>query len=76
VSDQAAEWLAASVLPPLGALRTAPATARGHVRDTLAAWRLSELSDTVELVVGLPPMRSMRPPARTGVRPISTGGYP
>jgi hypothetical protein len=51
VSDQAAAWLAASVLPPLGALRTAPATARGHVRGTLAAWRLSELSDTVELVV-------------------------
>lgn len=51
MSDQAAAWLAASVLPPLGALRTAPATARGHVRGTLAAWRLSELSDTVELVV-------------------------
>jgi len=51
VSDQAAAWLASSVLPPLGALRTAPATARGHVRGTLAAWRLSELSDTVELVV-------------------------
>jgi hypothetical protein len=51
VSHQAAAWLAASVLPPLGALRTAPATARGHVRGTLAAWRLSELSDTVELVV-------------------------
>jgi anti-sigma regulatory factor (Ser/Thr protein kinase) len=51
VSDQAAAWLASSVLPPLGALRTAPATARGHVRGTLASWRLSELSDTVELVV-------------------------
>jgi hypothetical protein len=51
VSDQAAAWLASSVLPPLGALRTTPATARGHVRGTLAAWRLSELSDTVELVV-------------------------
>ena len=51
MSDQAAAWLAASVLPPLGALRTAPATARGHVRGTLAAWRLSELSATVELVV-------------------------
>lgn len=44
-------WLASSVLPPLGALRTAPATARGHVQGTLAVWRLSELSDTVELVV-------------------------
>jgi Histidine kinase-like ATPase domain len=51
VSDQPAVWLASSVLPPLGALRTAPATARGHVRGTLAAWRLNELSDTVELVV-------------------------
>jgi len=51
VSGQPAAWLAASVLPPLGALRTAPATARGHVRGTLAVWRLSELTDTVELVV-------------------------
>ena len=41
MSDQAAAWLAASVLPPLGALRTAPATARAHVRGTLAVWRLS-----------------------------------
>lgn len=51
MSGQPAALLAASVLPPLGALRTAPATARGHVRSTLAAWRLSELTDTVELVV-------------------------
>jgi nucleoside-diphosphate-sugar epimerase len=51
VSGQPAAWLAASVLPPLGALRTAPATARGHVRGTLAVWRLNELTDTVELVV-------------------------
>ncbi len=51
MSGQPAAWLAASVLPPLGALRTAPATARGHVRGTLAVWRLSELTDTVELVV-------------------------
>jgi hypothetical protein len=51
VSGQPAAWLASSVLPPMGALGTAPATARGHVRGTLAAWRLSELSDTVELVV-------------------------
>jgi len=51
VSGQPAAWLASSVLPPLGALRTAPATARGHVRGALAMWRLNELSDTVELVV-------------------------
>ena len=51
MSGQPAAWLASSVLPPLGALRTAPTTARGHVRGTLAMWRLSDLSDTVELVV-------------------------
>ena len=51
MSGQPAVWRESSVLPPLGALRTAPATARGHVRSTLAVWRLSELTDTVELVV-------------------------
>lgn len=51
MSGQPAAWLVSSVLPPLGAVRTAPATARGYVRGTLAVWRLSELSDTVELVV-------------------------
>jgi hypothetical protein len=51
VSGQRATWLASSVLPPLGALRTAPANVRGRVRGTLAVWRLSYLSDTVELVV-------------------------
>jgi hypothetical protein len=51
VSGQRAARLASSILPPLAALPTAPATARGHVRGTLAVWRLSELSDTVELVV-------------------------
>jgi hypothetical protein len=51
MSGQPAAWLVSSALPPLGAVRTAPATARGYVRGTLAVWRLSELSDTVELVV-------------------------
>jgi hypothetical protein len=79
VSGQPAVWLAASVLPPLGALRTAPATARGHVRGTLTAWRLSELSDTVELVVSRPyghparldgiPVIRVRPMVRPGSDP-------
>jgi hypothetical protein len=51
MSGQPAAWPASSILPPLGALRTAPATARGHVRGTLAVWRLNDLSDVVELVV-------------------------
>jgi len=51
MSGQLAAWPASSLLPALGALRTAPATARGHVRGTLAAWRLNDLSYVVELVV-------------------------
>jgi hypothetical protein len=39
-------------LPPLGALRTAPRTARGHVRDLLRQWCLSELADVAEEVTG------------------------
>jgi hypothetical protein len=39
------------VLPPLGALPTAPGVARGLVASTLAVWGLSDLSDTVQLVV-------------------------
>lgn len=44
-------WPTSSVLPPLGALPTAPAVARGHALSTLAVWDLRELADTVELVV-------------------------
>jgi len=43
VSDHAAAWLASSVLRRW-APATAPATRAGHVRGTLAVWRLSELS--------------------------------
>jgi hypothetical protein len=49
--DDTARWPVSSVLPPLGALPTAPAVARGHVLSTLAVWGLRELTDTVELVV-------------------------
>jgi hypothetical protein len=51
MSGPLAAWPASSVLPPLGALRTAPSAARGHVRGTLAVWQLRDLSDIVELVV-------------------------
>jgi hypothetical protein len=74
VSHQAAAWLAASVLPPLGALRTAPAAARGHVRGALAAWRLSELSDTVELVVSELAANAVNASADLGGRPAHLDG--
>src|SRR6266700_996116 len=40
-----------SVIPPLAALRTAAATARAHVRSTLAVWDISDLADTAEAIV-------------------------
>jgi hypothetical protein len=51
MTGQPPAWPASSILPTLGALPTAPATARGHIRGTLAAWRLGDLSYVVELVV-------------------------
>jgi len=45
-------WPASSVLPPLGALSTAAAAARAHVRTVLKSWGVSgELTDDVETVV-------------------------
>jgi hypothetical protein len=38
-------------MPPLGALTTAPGAARGHVRDTLAAWGLSAYEEVAELLI-------------------------
>jgi anti-sigma regulatory factor (Ser/Thr protein kinase) len=43
-------WPLFSVLPPMGALATAPRTARMHVRDTLGEWGLPELVDDGELI--------------------------
>jgi hypothetical protein len=37
-------------LPPLAALPTAPACARGHVRAVACEWGLPELADTAELL--------------------------
>jgi anti-sigma regulatory factor (Ser/Thr protein kinase) len=44
------DWPLVSSLPPLAALPTAPACARGHVRAVAHEWRLLDLVDTAELV--------------------------
>ena len=44
-------WPMSSMLPPLGALATAPATAKAHVRAVLAGWALADLTEVCELVV-------------------------
>jgi anti-sigma regulatory factor (Ser/Thr protein kinase) len=43
-------WPLSSVLPPMGALLTAPRTARAHVRDILSAWGLPRFTDNAVLV--------------------------
>jgi anti-sigma regulatory factor (Ser/Thr protein kinase) len=43
-------WPLVSALPPLAALPTAPACARGHVRSIAYEWGLQELAETAELV--------------------------
>lgn len=43
-------WPLSSVLPPMGALVTAPRTARMHLRDTLKEWGLPELIEDGELI--------------------------
>jgi hypothetical protein len=43
-------WPLVSALPPLAALPTAPACARGHVRAVAREWGLSDLVNTAEFV--------------------------
>jgi hypothetical protein len=44
------DWPLFSILPPMGALATAPRTVRAHLRDTLERWGLSGLVEDGELV--------------------------
>jgi hypothetical protein len=43
-------WPLRYVLPPMGALPTAPRAARAHVRDVLSAWGLPQFTDSAILV--------------------------
>jgi hypothetical protein len=45
-----AAWPLVSILPPLGALTTAPSTARAHVNAVLAEWQMGSVSDVAALV--------------------------
>jgi anti-sigma regulatory factor (Ser/Thr protein kinase) len=50
VGTASQDWPLMSGLPPLAAIPTAPACARGHVRAVVREWGLSELADTAELL--------------------------
>lgn len=42
-------WPFVNIMAPLGALPTAPACVRAHVRNTLAEWRMTSLMDTADI---------------------------
>ena len=46
-----AVWPISSSLPPLGALKSAPGSARAYARDVLAVWQLSALTDICQTIV-------------------------
>ena len=55
-NDQIAEngysaWPLSSSLPPFGALASAPRMARAHLRDVLALWDMTHLTEQAEYVV-------------------------
>jgi hypothetical protein len=49
--DDAAQWRASRVMPPLGVLPTAPSVARAYARITLAIWGMGGLGAVADLVV-------------------------
>lgn len=48
--DVPSRWPLGSVMPPLGAIPTAPGCVRAHIRTVLAAWRLHHLIEDGELI--------------------------
>lgn len=62
------DWPLVSVLPPLAALPTAPACARGYVRLVAAEWGLQDLADTAELLASELMTNAVRASERLRVR--------
>ena len=83
-------WPLASELPPMGALATAPATARAHIRATLTAWSaipaarppgqlaevtgLAEVTEVAEFVASELVTNAVRASAGPGGQPVYAGG--
>ena len=51
-ASTASAWPLSSTLPPMGALKTAPGSARAFVKDALAFWGLTAVADEAEAVTG------------------------
>jgi anti-sigma regulatory factor (Ser/Thr protein kinase) len=67
-------WPMSSMLPPMGALASAPGTARAHVRAVLAGWRLADLTEVCELVVSELATNAVEASTGPTGRPLYGGG--
>jgi anti-sigma regulatory factor (Ser/Thr protein kinase) len=70
----AARWPLVSAMPPLGALLTAPASARAHVHAVLAGWRLGDLADDAATVVSELVTNAVQASTAPAGGPVYTGG--
>jgi anti-sigma regulatory factor (Ser/Thr protein kinase) len=72
-----AAWPLSRAMPPLAALPTAPGCARADMRAALAAWKMTSLTDTAELVVTELVTNAVRASAPPGSSPSHlVGGMP
>ena len=67
-------WPLRSVLPPMGALPTAPRAARAHVRDVLATWGLPHFTDSAVLVASEIVTNAVRQCHDLSGNPVYIGG--
>jgi hypothetical protein len=67
-------WPLSCSMPPMAALATAPAAARGYTGNVLASWGMSALADTAELIVSELVTNAVKASAVQGV-PIYIDGH-
>jgi hypothetical protein len=67
-------WPLASALPAMGALTTAPGTARAHVKAVLTGWQMDGLSDVCELVASELITNALRASSTPTGEPAYIGG--
>jgi hypothetical protein len=74
-SGTVARWPLVSAMPPLGALVTAPASARAHVGAVLPGWHLASLIDTCQAVVSELVTNAVQASAAPAGDPAYAGGH-
>jgi anti-sigma regulatory factor (Ser/Thr protein kinase) len=67
-------WPLTSSMPVMGALSTAPASARAHVRVTLSGWQLGEMTEFAEVVVSEAVTNAVNASTVRSGEPVYIGG--